>query len=665
MKYLFTILLVVLYGGVFSQTTYYVSSSTGNDANNGTSPSTPFKTVLHCTQTVLNTGGMHGGDQLLFKRGETFPCGSDNVNIDIRTSGSAGNNIIIGAYGTGANPIIDGTIDIPNWQTSGNWTNVSGNIWRLANTQAPHRLWVNGTEWARSPSTNTPTASEPYAVDGSYIYLYSSGNPATTYSTIQTILDAYGLTGNDQSYITIQDLDIRRFNGGIDLQGFHDILIQRDSIGWDCSGTGLALEMSGTNTTYNVVMKNCTLNTNDHIFHSFEAKSTEDGVHYTQGTNNCLTDSCTFIDWGHAAHYWLVALSSPYHITNCEVKHSYFTSPDINYGYGPCADFGNDYSSTGNKIDSNIVYHTGLALQINAPYVSVFNNTIDGTYGNSFYEPEGGGIDLTGYYSYPQFERIYNNTIINCTGYGISLHNGGGDSILEHNFIANNLIAFNKGEETDTRGLFTYQQFKLEENPEIKSDTIKNNLFYYPGVTNVIYYGHAPSPYTMNVSTFNSYNGTQGDVISGNIQADPLLDANYKLQAGSPAIGAGIDLGVGTDIGAYSYVSSNVAPIANAGADKAITLPTSSVSVTGTGTDTDGTVTGYQWSLVSGPTSPTFSAATSATTTISNLSQGTYIIKLTVTDNNGAIGTDTMQIVVSIAGSISNTFIMHGNYKIQ
>ena len=77
---------------------------------------------------------------------------------------------------------------------------------------------------------------------------------------------------------------------------------------------------------------------------------------------------------------------------------------------------------------------------------------------------------------------------------------------------------------------------------------------YYPGKTNMVYYGHEPhGNYDMTVATFNSWNGNQGDVISGNITGDPLLNSKYQLQEGSPAIGAGMDLGAGTDLGAFSY----------------------------------------------------------------------------------------------------------------
>ncbi|MEP7251182.1 MAG: T9SS type A sorting domain-containing protein, partial [Ginsengibacter sp.] len=97
--------------------------------------------------------------------------------------------------------------------------------------------------------------------------------------------------------------------------------------------------------------------------------------------------------------------------------------------------------------------------------------------------------------------------------------------------------------------------------------------------------------------------------------------------------------------------AANIPPVSNAGADKTITLPTSSVSLSGTGTDADGTVSSYLWTKVSGPTA-TITSATSAATTVTALVQGTYLFELKVTDNQGAIGRDTIKVTVNAAGNI-------------
>lgn len=83
--------------------------------------------------------------------------------------------------------------------------------------------------------------------------------------------------------------------------------------------------------------------------------------------------------------------------------------------------------------------------------------------------------------------------------------------------------------------------------------------------------------------------------------------------------------------------STNAAPVANAGVDKSITLPVSSATLNGGGTDADGTVTGYTWSQVSGPNPAIFSSTTVAVPTVSGLIAGNYIFSLSVTDNQSSV----------------------------
>lgn len=93
----------------------------------------------------------------------------------------------------------------------------------------------------------------------------------------------------------------------------------------------------------------------------------------------------------------------------------------------------------------------------------------------------------------------------------------------------------------------------------------------------------------------------------------------------------------------------NVAPIASAGGTATVTLPVNSVVANGSGSDPDGYIVGYQWTKVSGPDQYTISNAAAAQATFGNLVQGTYKFELKVTDNNGAVGRDTFQIIENAA----------------
>lgn len=99
-----------------------------------------------------------------------------------------------------------------------------------------------------------------------------------------------------------------------------------------------------------------------------------------------------------------------------------------------------------------------------------------------------------------------------------------------------------------------------------------------------------------------------------------------------------------------SYGTGNALPTAVAGSDQTITLPTSVVTVNGSGSfDLDGTIAAYAWSKISGPSGPSITSPTAASTTITGLVAGTYVYRLTVTDDLGAFGSDDITITVNAA----------------
>jgi len=86
---------------------YYVSND-GSDSNDGLTTLTPWRTVGKVNSEL--TGVINQGDNIYFNRGDTF---SDN-GLTIRRGGTSSNWMVIGAYGTGANPIISGNNDNNN-----------------------------------------------------------------------------------------------------------------------------------------------------------------------------------------------------------------------------------------------------------------------------------------------------------------------------------------------------------------------------------------------------------------------------------------------------------------------------------------------------------------------------------------------------------------------
>jgi len=110
-----------------SATNYYISSSGGNDSEDGMSESSAWKSLdkVNASMSVLQPG-----DRLLFKRGDVF-FGS----LNITKSGTIDRPITIGAYGSGARPLFTGSIRITGWRNEG------GGIYsKTIETEAPVRM---------------------------------------------------------------------------------------------------------------------------------------------------------------------------------------------------------------------------------------------------------------------------------------------------------------------------------------------------------------------------------------------------------------------------------------------------------------------------------------------------------------------------------------------
>ncbi len=92
---------------------------------------------------------------------------------------------------------------------------------------------------------------------------------------------------------------------------------------------------------------------------------------------------------------------------------------------------------------------------------------------------------------------------------------------------------------------------------------------------------------------------------------------------------------------------ANRPPLANAGADQTITLPTNTVTLNGSGsTDPDNNITGYAWTKITGPSSFNITNANVVQKQVNNLLQGVYQFELKVTDAGGLFSKDTVQISV-------------------
>ena len=97
-------------------------------------------------------------------------------------------------------------------------------------------------------------------------------------------------------------------------------------------------------------------------------------------------------------------------------------------------------------------------------------------------------------------------------------------------------------------------------------------------------------------------------------------------------------------------------PVVSAGGDPVITLPTSSITLNGSASGTNGaTISSVFWEFISGPAYVKFSNEWALTCTMSGLIAGTYVFELSVTDDHGKTSTSLVDVVVKPAPGTTNT----------
>jgi len=159
---IFFLLSFILFIFSAKATNYYLSN-TGNDANSGMDPSSPWQTL-----NKLNSfKNLKPGDNVLFNRGDTF-YGS----ITISNSGMAGNPITFSAYGIGEKPVITGFTNVTKWINLGN------NIWESTDAVSTlatcNMVVINGANTAMGRWPNS----------GYLTYQSHNGNNSITSSSL-------------------------------------------------------------------------------------------------------------------------------------------------------------------------------------------------------------------------------------------------------------------------------------------------------------------------------------------------------------------------------------------------------------------------------------------------------------------------------------------------
>src|ERR1017187_9379169 len=108
--------------------------------------------------------------------------------------------------------------------------------------------------------------------------------------------------------------------------------------------------------------------------------------------------------------------------------------------------------------------------------------------------------------------------------------------------------------------------------------------------------------------------------------------------------------------------AANIPPVSIAGPNQNLSAGITSTTLNGSGTDADGVVVSYAWTQTGGPAGPSITSPNLAVTTVTGLSNGnTYTFQLVVTDNLGATGTSTVNVMVNSPGGAPTVWTTTGN----
>lgn len=519
----------------------------------------------------INAGEYVEGDILLFNRGDTWVG-----RLAIGVSG-----ITFGAYGTGAKPIITTRKSLTGWDTALNWEDQGGNVWKWASIPNPHdknwRFWLNGVEYAQAETGAGVTSVKrtSHSRNDFHFYVYATSNPATFYTDIEYAgSEQQTFNTMNQNFLTIENIDFRGGMGAcIDIDFSNNLIIQDCSIGWDTNGMGI--RSNGT-CNDNIIRRN-TIDAGDRFVNDFENEfGIRDGIYMTGGCNRWQIYHNRIRDWGHSNIDMTNLTATAW--TDNEIYENWFSAESVDYCRGMSVNSLVDTVATGNKIFRNLFENHSVRIQLNLPGLEFYNNIVNNTRNSAIRDfGTGQGLDISGYSDTSPIDmKIYNNVFANNAEAGLLMKGGLGDYIDAVGNLIRNNIFYNNGH-SSVDGLADYQ-IVIADDVDVGANTFENNLFFPDSV----YYGHDPAnSYPKTTAQFNAANGTASDVITGNIAGDPLFGEGFTLSELSPAIGAGLNLGVEFqdalsadsvwplnvvtevqtepwDIGAYKFISSSV-----------------------------------------------------------------------------------------------------------
>jgi Right handed beta helix region len=401
-------------------TTYYLDATGGNDSNSGTSPETAWKNLDQIYLNSVNSSNIPAGSQILLKAGESW-----DGQIRLGALGTSHSAVVLGSYGTGANPIIYGDMHTATWSAVPGYSGIyqaSAGRGSLLNSA------YQGTMALTYNDPGSLNLTNPRDLN-TYLSGFSPGNwgPNSTSGTTQTLVYVATLDGRaptnvsvframlvylgSGSYVTAQNLDMRQTYNGMFIST-SNTTVQGTSVQ---DALGIGFEISSAS---NVLVQNNSTN-----------RTGNDGIYSESGSNNIFQNNAI-------SHVQRTILGITTGGDQCGIglnsnSNSLVQDNSFEYIFGSCFD---NYYETNSTIRRNYCYHfdnLGAAPHGtgNVYYDNVFDAGADTPWGGISASDVGGGTPTL----------IYNNTIYGIQppgsgGYGISGH-GAGQLVFKNNIV--------------------------------------------------------------------------------------------------------------------------------------------------------------------------------------------------------------------------------------
>jgi parallel beta-helix repeat protein len=481
-------------------TTFYMSSSVGNDANDGRSPEKPWQHLSKIYLKSISAQPFQPGDSILLKRGDEW-----EGQIHLQANGTSNAPIVIGAYGQGTKPLLIGEARHPRWEKVLSHPEIytidlgaggilggivqDGKTLRAIYPSAPLKQkedmqiffsklqpgtlagQLNGRVWIR--------LADGQSLDAVRVFGYA------------------GVSLSNSSYVRVENLDIERFSAGMDIENSHNVVIQHNDVR-NVLGLGIYLRSGDSD---------CRVESNT-VTHSGNT-----ALYVLKGERNTFRDNWV----SHVDNSVLGIPTGGDHMgiglqesRETLVEHNYFT-------YGGGIDF---YYEEGSTVRYNYLTRVSSAGAPHGVNLNVYGNIYDlsGEQGRS--ASTGVNAVVTG----PGTIAVYNNTIYDASKFFMMGSAGKGDGKV---IFSDNIAA-------STVGGATLAAF----GPDVVSN---HNCFFAPGD---LVFTYAKKPFH-DLATYREISGLEKDSIVGDpqfVSITPITPLDFRIAVASGCNSPAVDI---------------------------------------------------------------------------------------------------------------------------